>query len=57
MSTVLVAIQGDVVDWLKVNPEATSQTILTMPYWQELSTIGATRSEESIWEPPTPRGL
>lgn len=44
--------KGDVVDWLKVNPEATSQTILTIPYWQELSNVGATRSEESIWEPP-----
>ncbi len=44
--------KGDVVDWLKLNPEPTGQTILTMPYWQELSNVGATCSEESIWEPP-----
>ena len=44
--------KSDVVDWLKVNSEATGQTILTMPYWQELSNVGATCSEASIWEPP-----
>ena len=45
---------GDVVDWLKANPNATSQTILGMPYWQGMSGGEGTSSKEWVWEDPTP---
>jgi len=45
---------GDVVDWLKANPNATSQTILDMPYWQEMSGGEGTSSKEWVWEDPKP---
>jgi 5S rRNA maturation endonuclease (ribonuclease M5) len=45
---------GDVVDWLKANPNATSQTVLSMAYWQNLSGAEVTSSAEWIWEDPTP---
>lgn len=45
---------GDVVDWLKANPNATGQTILGMPHWQGISGAEVNTSKESVWESPTP---
>ena len=45
---------GDVVDWLKANPHATSQTILEIPNWKQTSGVNQTSLEGSVWESPTP---
>ena len=45
---------GDVVDWLKANPNATSQTILEMPNWQQTPGANPTSLEDWVWEIPTP---
>lgn len=45
---------GDVVDWLKANPNATSQTILEMPYWQQTPSAIPTSLEGWAWQIPIP---